>query len=269
VSNLPNPLQPNHASGRGCATLVSLYVWISFGFVLPLWCFLVGICRLCDRDPIRYRTGKLFRKLGHILTSINPLWKLRVRGEVLPTGRSPCVVVCNHQSLADIPFISTLPWEMKWMAKEELFRLPVIGWMLRWSGDIAVDRSSPRSGVRALIQARTVLAQRCSVMIFPEGTRTPDGRVQQFAEGAFHLAIRSQVPILPLAIDGARECIPKHSWRFGKATDIRLKILPPIDTSGFSLQDAGCLRDTVRAAIMSQIATWRNVQVSDVDGASG
>jgi 1-acyl-sn-glycerol-3-phosphate acyltransferase len=140
--------------------------------------------------------------------------------------------------------------------------------MMKWSADIPVDRNSPRSGARALSQAKAVLAQKCSVMIFPEGTRTADGRVRQFSEGAFHLAIRARVPILPLVIDGARECIPKHTWRFGKPSDVRLRILPPIDTSGFSLQDAGLLRDTVRAAIMAQIATWRNVQVDDVDGAS-
>jgi len=179
------------------------------------------------------------------------------------------VVVCNHQSLADIPFISTLPWEMKWMAKEELFRVPLVGWMMTWSADIPVDRSSPRSGARALIQARAVLAQKCSVMIFPEGTRTPDGRVQQFSEGAFRLAIRARVPVLPLAIDGARECIPKHSWRLGKPSDIRLKILPPIDTAGLSREDAGPLRDTVRAAIMAQISAWRSVAVDAVDGACG
>jgi 1-acyl-sn-glycerol-3-phosphate acyltransferase len=155
---------------------------------------------------------------------------------------------------------------MKWVAKEELFRIPIVGWMMQWSGDIALDRENARSGARALIKAKAVLARRCSVMIFPEGTRTPDGRVRQFLEGAFHLAIRARVPILPLAIEGSWNCIPKHSWRFGEPSDVFLKILPPIDTSSYSLEDVGLLRDTVRTAIMTQIAAWRNVPLEAVDG---
>jgi 1-acyl-sn-glycerol-3-phosphate acyltransferase len=246
--------------------LVSLYVWISFGLILPLWCFLVGISRLCDRDPVRYRTGWLFRKLGRVATLINPLWGLRVQGDDSPTRGSPCVVVCNHQSLADIPFICNLPWEMKWMAKKELFRLPILGWMMRWSGDIPVDRENARSGVQALLKAKSVLARGCSVMIFPEGTRTPDGRVQQFEAGAFHLAMKARVPILPLAIEGSRACIPKHSWNFGTPSDVLLKVFPPIDTSSYSPQATSALRDVVRETIMGQIAAWRDVPIESVDG---
>jgi 1-acyl-sn-glycerol-3-phosphate acyltransferase len=255
--------------GRGCrarATLLSLYVWISFGIVVLVWLCLVGISRLLDRSPIRYRTGYVLRKLGNVAVYINPAWRLHVSGENVVNSRKPYVVVCNHQSLADIPFISNLPWEMKWMAKAELFRIPIVGWMMRWSGDIAVDRGNAKSGARALKKAKAALAQECSVMVFPEGTRTHDGRVRAFSDGAFHLAIRAKVPILPLAIEGSRECIPKHSWRFGKPSDVLLKILPPINTSGFSLQDVGLLRDSARAAIMTQIAAWRNVPVEAVDG---
>jgi 1-acyl-sn-glycerol-3-phosphate acyltransferase len=246
--------------------ILSLYVWISFGVIIPLWCCVVGISRLFDRDPVRRRTGFIFRKIGNVMTLVNPSWKLLISGEPVPNPRTPYVVVCNHQSLADIPFISNLPWEMKWMAKEELFRIPILGWMMRWSGDIAVDRKDARSGVRALNKAKTMLAQKCSVMIFPEGTRTQDGRVRQFWEGAFHLAIKAKVPILPLAIEGSRDCIPKHSWRFGERSDVFLKILPPIDTSSYSLEDVGRLRDSVRTAIMTQIAAWRNVPLEAVDG---
>jgi 1-acyl-sn-glycerol-3-phosphate acyltransferase len=267
--NQPSSSAPRRVTCRGWTTLVSLYVWISFGIVLPLWCFLVGIRRLCDHDPMRYRTGRLFRRLGRIATFINPTWKLRIRGEVSSVRRRPYVVVCNHQSLADIPFISTLPWEMKWMAKKELFRLPILGWMMRWSGDIAVDRTNARSGAQALIKARSVLATGCSVMIFPEGTRTPDGRVQRFSEGAFHLAIRGKVPILPLVIDGSWGCIPKHSWKFGEPSEVLLKVLPLVDTASLSLRDVAALRDTVRTMIVTQIAEWRRVEVDAVDGKVG
>jgi 1-acyl-sn-glycerol-3-phosphate acyltransferase len=138
--------------------------------------------------------------------------------------------------------------------------------MMRLAGDISVDRKSPRSGALALIKAQHILGQKCSVMIFPEGTRTLDGRVRQFTDGAFHLAIKAKVAILPLVIEGSRDCIPKNSWKFGKPSDIFLKILPPIDTSLLTTQDVSTLRDTVRMAIMKQIAEWRLVSLESVDG---
>ena len=155
---------------------------------------------------------------------------------------------------------------MKWMAKEELFKIPIIGWMMRWSGDISVDRKNSRSGAIALLKAQKVLEQKCSVMIFPEGTRTLDGRVRQFTDGAFHLAIRAKVPILPLVIDGSHNCIPKHSWKFGKPSDIYLKVLTPVETSSLTMKDVAALSNQVRTSIMEQIAEWRSVPIEAVDG---
>jgi len=244
----------------------SLFVWLTTCIVIFFWLFAIALSRLFDRDPALYRTGFLFRKLGKTLTQINPAWKLHISGETILHPRLPYVVVCNHQSMADIPLISNLPWEMKWMAKEELFKIPVVGWMMRLSGDISVDRKNPRSGALALIKAQRMLEQKCSVMIFPEGTRTLDGRVRQFTDGAFHLAIKAKVPILPLVIEGSRDCIPKNSWIFGKPSDIFLKVLPPIETSTLTVQDVPALRNTVRTAIMKQIAEWRSVPIQAVDG---
>jgi 1-acyl-sn-glycerol-3-phosphate acyltransferase len=135
------------------------------------------------------------------------------------------------------------------------------------SGDISVDRKNPRSGALALIKAQRVLEQKCSVMIFPEGTRTLDGRVRQFTDGAFHLAIKAKVSILPLVIEGSRDCIPKHSWKFGKPSQVFLKVLPPVDTSSLTTQHVAQLRDTVRNSMMKQIAEWRSVPIETVDGA--
>ena len=102
---------------------------------------------------------------------------------------------------------------------------------------------------------------------FPEGTRTLDGRVRQFTDGAFHLAIRAKVPILPLVIEGSHDCIPKNSWQFGKPSDIFLKVLPPIETASLSINDVQALKDRVRTATMAQIAEWRSVPIEEVDGA--
>jgi 1-acyl-sn-glycerol-3-phosphate acyltransferase len=244
----------------------SLYIWFSFGVLVVLWFVLVSIRRLFDFDPVRYKTGYLFRKIGNAIAFVNPAWRLHISGETISDPRRPFVVVCNHQSMADIPLISNLPWEMKWMGKESLFKIPGVGWMMRLSGDIAVDRKNPRSGARAFLKARWYLENKCSIMIFPEGTRTLDGRVRQFSDGAFHLAIKANVPILPLVIEGSRDCIPKNSWIFGKPSDILLKVLPPIETNGCTIKDVAVLRDSVRSVIMNQVAEWRSAAVESVDG---
>jgi len=244
----------------------SLFTWFTTAILILAWLPLLAISRLFDRDPVLYRTGFLFRKLGKAMTKVNPSWRLHISGVTVSDPRRPYVVVSNHQSMADIPLISNLPWEMKWMGKVELFKLPVIGWMMSMSGDIAVDRKNARSGAQAIIKAQRYLEQKCSVIIFPEGTRTLDGRVRQFTDGAFHLAIRAKVPILPIVIEGSRDCIPKHSWKFGKPSDIFLKILPPIETDSLSMESVQALRDRVRAAMMAQIAEWRSVPVEAVDG---
>lgn len=247
-------------------TLRSIRIWIFSISLIALWLPLMAMRRLFDRDPVHYHTGYLFRKLGRALARVNPAWHIRVLGEKVENPRHPYVVVSNHQSLADIPVVSHLPWEMKWMGKEELFKLPIIGWMMHLSADIKVDRKTARSGAAALIAAQKVLAQKCSVMIFPEGTRTLDGRVRAFADGAFHLAIRAKVPIIPVALEGTFDCIPKNSWKFGKPSDILLKVLAPIDTSGFTTDRVAELRELVRRRIMEQVAEWRGVTVAEVDG---
>ena len=246
----------------------SIVTWVTTGILILLWLPLLAISRLFERDPVYYRTGFLFRKLGKALTKANPAWRLHISGETITNPRRPYVVVSNHQSLADIPLISNLPWEMKWLGKMELFKLPIIGWMMSLSGDIAVDRKNARSGAQAIIRAQRYLEQKCSVMIFPEGTRTLDGRVRAYTDGAFHLAIRAKVPVLPLVIEGSRDCIPKNSWMFGKPSDILLKVLPPIETDSLSIDDVPTLRDRVRRATIVQIAEWRSVAQESVDGLS-
>ncbi len=250
------------------SALRSLWTWAIITLLIAAWLPLLALIRLVDRDPARYRTGRWFRRLGALLTHVNPFWKIRVEAAPLDDPRRPYVVVCNHQSMADIPIISRLPWEMKWVAKAELFRLPVVGWMMRLAGDIPVDRGDKRSGAQVLMRARQVLQQRCSVMFFPEGTRSRDGRVLRFTDGAFRLAIKEQVPVLPLVLDGTQDALPKHSWRFGEARAIRLKMLPPVPTAGLKAGDTAALRDRVRRQIVEQLAAWRGVPPEAVDAAA-
>ena len=237
--------------------LQSVWTWVAIAVLFVCWVPLLALVRVFDRDPAYYRTGRWFRRLGLLITRINPAWRIEITGEMPDDPRHPYVVVSNHQSNADIPIISCLPWEMKWVGKAELLRMPLIGWMMRLAGDIPVDRKSKRSGAKVLITGRQYLKDRCSVMFFPEGTRSRDGRVHRFTDGAFRLAIKAQVPILPLALDGSQEALPTDTWKFGTAADIRLKVLPSIPTTGLATADTEALREQVRDLIIEQIATWR------------
>lgn len=248
--------------------LRSLWAWSAVTLLIFLWLPFLAMVRLFDRDPAHYRTGYVFRRLGWLMTKVNPAWRVRVSGYTVEDPRRPFVVVSNHQSLADIPVISCLPWEMKWVAKTELFRIPFVGWMMRLAGDIEVNRADPKSRTRVLLNVRRTLQAKCSVMFFPEGTRSRDGALLPFNEGAFLLAIKEQVPVLPVVVDGTQNALPKNSWRFGEADDIRVKVLHPIKTEGMATSEAGRLSKEVRAKIVAELAAWRKREPAELDAAA-
>ncbi len=137
---------------------------------------------------------------------------------------------------------------MKWVAKEELFRVPWIGWMFRLSGDIPVRRGDAESGRDVLARARWYLDRGMSVMMFPEGTRSRDGRMLPFKSGAFRLAIEAGVPVLPVAVHGTAGGMPKGSpWV--RPTRAWARILEPVETAGMTEADVPRLRDLARARI--------------------
>ena len=229
--------------------LRSARIWAASAAVIVLWVPLLGAIRLFDREPRHLRTGRWFRKLGRVLAMVNP-WRIHVSGGETLDPDQVYVIVSNHQSMADIPVISHLKLDTKWLGKAELFRLPLLGWMLRMAGDIPIDRSDRRKGATAMLQCARYLRQRCSVVLFPEGTRSPDGRVLPFNEGPFQLAIREHVPILPLVVEGSIDALPRNSWIFGGARDIQLRILDAMPVDGWNIKQAPALRDAVRQRIV-------------------
>lgn len=243
----------------------SVFIWIAIALLILFWLPMMAVVALFDRDPSRYRTGKLFRKLGLAITRVNPNWTLSIEGNTDIDDRRPYIMVCNHQSQADIPLISNLAWEMKWIAKKELFDIPVIGWMMRMARDIPVDRKARNRHLSVLKQARKHLGNNVSVIFFPEGTRSRRGNLNKFSKGAFDLAIREQLPILPLALDGTQQCLPKRSWKFGEAPAIRLKVMDPVQTEGMNKDQSGELADKVRGMILDQLAEWRKVSAASID----
>ncbi len=249
--------------------LRSIWIWSAIVFTFALTFPTMLVLRLFERDPARYRTGRLFRWAGSQLTRFNPLWDVTIEGwDQVEDPRNPFVVVSNHQSTIDIPLISRLPIEMKWVVKVELMKIPGFGWMMKTAGDIPVDRSDPDSRSSVLTRAKDVLSKRCSVMLFPEGTRSRDGRLLRYADGAFRMAIQAGVPVLPLVVDGTLDALPKNDWRFRQRAHLRLKVLPPVSTENLTTDDAPALRQKVRQRTAEQLAAWRGVDPAEVDARS-
>jgi 1-acyl-sn-glycerol-3-phosphate acyltransferase len=230
--------------------LVSLWVWASTGIIVLVWTPWMGLVYLLTaaRDPGRYTAGRWFRRAAVAVVKLNPLWRFRTVGVEIADPRRPYVAVANHESFADIFLISQLPWEMKWLSKEAIFRIPLMGWMMRMAGDIAVRRGDVRSRMDALEQCRDRLMKHVSVMIMPEGTRSADGRLGPFRDGAFRLAVETGCPILPIAVAGTRNAIAKGSWVMNRARAVA-RVLPPVETIGLTLEDVPALREKVRAMI--------------------
>lgn len=231
-------------------TICSAWTWFVLAATIVLWCPALALVRLVTApfDPGVYWAGLLFRKLAVVTVALNPLWRVRVSGVRIQDPRRPYVVVSNHESLVDILLISHLPWEMKWLSKAELFRIPFLGWDMWLAGDIPVERGTARSAVRALQRCRAVLQRRVSVIIFPEGTRSRTGELLPFKDGAFHLAVETGVPLLPLAVSGTRTALAKRDWRVAPAV-AEVRVLAPIETTGLTKADVPALSARVRDLI--------------------
>lgn len=225
----------------------------------------MAVTWLFDRDPGKYATGRMFRRTGYFMVAFNPVWKVIVSGNYPENVRNPYVVVCNHQSLADIPIVSRLPWDMKWVSKASLFEVPILGWMLKMAGDIPVRRGDRRSRAQVMIDIKDTLGKNVSVLVMPEGTRSLDGRVADFNDGAFKLALKLGLPVLPLALDGSFDALPRNGWKFGSKSVINLHVFDPIQPDGWIGNGTGW-RDHVRSMIIDQIADWRGVPHEEVDG---
>jgi len=236
--------------------LRSIWIWTASVAVILSWVPLLGIIRLSDRNPLRLRTGRWVRRLGRILARISP-WRIHITGHEHLDPNQVYVVVSNHQSLADIPVIMHLRLDTKWLAKAELFRFPVLGWVMRMAGDIPVVRSDHREGAKAKLQCAEYLRRHCSVVFFPEGTRSRDGQVQPFKEGPFLMAIREQIRVLPLVVEGSGTALPRNTWIFGPPSDIYLQILEPVSVTGRIPAGAPALRDEVRLRISEALVRAR------------
>jgi 1-acyl-sn-glycerol-3-phosphate acyltransferase len=239
-------------------SILGVYTYLEFflsvfGFLLPMAVAAV----LYRNQPGRRVRGRWMRRLGRFTSRLTPLWRFSVDGTPpADVMEKPYVVISNHESEADPFLLSWLPFDMRFIGKEVLFKLPVIGWAMRLGGDIPLRRKDKESVQRMFEECHRTLEAGVPVMIFPEGTRSPDGELLPFKDGAFQLAIQAQVPLLPVAVSGTRQCRPKGSLWFGDAR-ARVRILEPIPTAGLTLEDLPALREQARACIGAAVKELR------------
>jgi 1-acyl-sn-glycerol-3-phosphate acyltransferase len=177
--------------------------------------------------------------------------RIRVEASGLEHVRSvpSAVYMSNHQSVIDIgAVVETLPVSWRFVAKRELTYVPFFGWALALSDQIVIDRSNRRRSVLSLRRAAARVREGVNVIIFPEGTRSPDGRLQPLKSGGFHLALEAQAPIIPVTVSGSLHLIPKRSLRV-RSGRVRVVYGEPIPTRGLKPSDRAALMERVRQAI--------------------
>jgi len=171
--------------------------------------------------------------------------------ELIPRDR-PLMYASNHSSMFDIwALFATLPGSVRFVAKQELFKIPLLGSAMRAVGHIPIDRAARKKAFEAYDEAaRTIQRGTSSIIVFPEGTRSRTGELLPFKNAPFALAIAAQVPIVPVYVHHTFEILPKGAWRL-RPRPIRLLVGTPIATAGLKPEDRERLRDQVRAAMVA------------------
>ena len=225
-----------------CLTLPIFFVGALIVFLLTAW---------WDRRRLLLHLYSCFWASFYVYA--NPLWRLRVEGRERLPWRGPAVLVANHASLIDILVLFALYRPYKWVSKTENFKLPFIGWNMSLNGYVPLVRGDRESVRRMMAMCRRFLERGVPMLIFPEGTRSKDGQLQDFKDGAFQLAQEAQCPVIPIAVSGTAEALPKHGLILRKKMDARLDVLEPIDPAKHD--GVAELRDTTHKTLAA--ALWR------------
>ncbi len=184
-----------------------------------------------------------------LYTWLNPVWSVSVSGREKIKRGEAYVMVSNHQSLIDILLLFRIFKHFKWVSKIENFRVPAVGWNMSLNGYIKLKRGDRESVKEMLSKCRKTLAQGNSIMMFPEGTRSKDGRLQTFKPGSFELALETHRPILPIVIEGAAQALPKRGIVLSGHHEIKIRILDPIPYKEFANNSVIELTERARTEI--------------------
>ncbi len=239
--------------------LVSVYIWtLILASILPI--FLLNfvlwiICLPFDRNKaVTHYYTVLWTRL---YLTINPFWKVRLINVQRIDPARKYVLISNHQSLIDIALLLQLGMNFKWVSKIELARVPIVGWVIWLNDHILVRRGDKQSVVRMAEACRRTLQEGTSVFMFPEGTRTGNGELRPFKEGAFILARDNAVPILPLVLDGASRALPNKGFWFRVKQTFTVSVLDEIPEQQILKRDIPDLINHTRMLMMKELEGLR------------
>lgn len=227
--------------------------WASYLIFIPLMAVVTVTCGLLSLVCSLWDTsGRQQHAVAHAWARLMlriALSPMTVEGEANLHQPGPAVFACNHLSYMDTPALfGTLPFQFRILANHYLFRYPVIGWHLTRSGQVPIDQHSMRSQVAGLMRGVATLKAGMPLLIFPDGSRSSDGHVRQFMAGAAFMAIKAQVPLVPLALVGTYELLPMHTYHLAPRP-LLLVACDPISTAGLTTRDAEALTQRLLTSI--------------------
>jgi len=190
-------------------------------------------------------------------TWFSPLWKVAITGRQNVDRKKAYVMVCNHQSMLDILIIYRMLIHFKWVSKASLFKVPVIGWNMWLNCHVKIDRGNEKSKREMIKHCAKHLQNGSSIMIFPEGTRSRNGDLRPFKEGAFLIALQQKTDIVPMVIDESYKALPEKGIIPRRKQKVYLRILPPVGYETFKDMSVRQLSDHVRSIIAAELEKMR------------
>jgi 1-acyl-sn-glycerol-3-phosphate acyltransferase len=216
---------------------------------------------------IRAITGLFDRRLvllhrftsfwASLYTWLNPFWRVTLVKKTRIDPRKPYMMISNHQSMVDIFALFRTFFHFKWVSKSENFKFPFIGWNMRLNRYIEIDRGTTRGSVSMMRKAEATLKEGSSVFIFPEGTRSRSGELGSFKRGAFELAKKLEIPILPVVLDGSSKALPVGSFILKGLHRIRIHVLDPIPIEKVKALSVDELIELSREIIQTELQKMR------------
>jgi len=188
-----------------------------------------------------------------LYTWLNPAWRVRVVGREKIRRDATYVMIANHQSFLDILVMFRLFVHFKWVSKIEMFRIPLIGWNMALNRYVKLRRGDRESVTKMMQACEENLRDGNSILIFPEGTRSADGRLQAFKLGAFTLAQASRVPILPIVIEGTADALPKRGLVLRGRHAIRVRVLDEVPYESFADKPIDVVIDQIRSRFITEL----------------
>lgn len=231
---------------------LSALVWLFYGLSFFISFLVALVVRIFSFpfDPYNRYPNAVMMFFGQSVITMNPFWKRHYYGlEKLKDGAHACIRVANHQSFLDMPLLATLPTNMKWVSKKELFKIPVVGWLMSLAGHISIDRGA-KGAAKSLRKMVGPISHGMSVMIFPEGTRSREGKLKAFKKGAFYSSIEHGFNIQPIVIEGTYKCMKPDTWVMHLRGTLHVSVLDPVSPHDFDNVDA--LADHVHALVAEE-----------------